>query len=136
MLHNSQCSISIYQICKTKLLLLVFICFSSCSNNHDSPKVSFYYWKTEFKLSRVEKEVIKNNHVETLYIRYFDIGLKNNTPIPIAPIHFIQKPEIQIVPVVYIKNEVLVSSVNVQKLSQARQIIKNCNWSCEYRCVN
>jgi hypothetical protein len=118
MIYNIQCSISIYQISKTLLLLVVFICFSSCSNNHDSPKVTFYYWKTEFKLSQSEKEVLKSNNVETLYIRYFDIGLKDNTPIPIAPIHFIQKPEMHIVPVVYIKNEVLVSSVNVQKLSQ------------------
>jgi hypothetical protein len=118
MLGYTQYFISLKQIYRTILLLVVFICFNSCTSNNDSPKVSFYYWKTEFKLSKVEKEVIKNNHVETLYIRYFDIGLKNNIPIPIAPIHFVQKPEIQIVPVVYIKNEVLVSSVNVQKLSQ------------------
>ncbi|MDH6599825.1 hypothetical protein M2306_000519 [Myroides gitamensis] len=88
------------------LLLLCVSCMNTSSNTN--PKLSFYYWKTTFSLDQAEKEALTNLNVSKLYIRYFDIGLKNGTAIPITPIVFKEAvPLLEVVPVIYIKNEVV-----------------------------
>jgi hypothetical protein len=72
---------------KTYLVWVLLLLFLSCQNN-PKPKVSFYYWKTAFKLSTLEKEILKKNEVSKLYIRYFDVDIKENTPLPVLPIIF------------------------------------------------
>lgn len=98
------------------LLLLV-----SCSKTKE-PIVSFYYWKTIFKLSETEKEVLKDNNVTKLYIRYFDIGFhpESKEPIPISPIHFQENMnQFEIVPVVFIKNKVMLeNNLDIEDLAQ------------------
>lgn len=81
------------------------------------PKISFYYWKTVFDLKEPELAALTYNEVERLYIRYFDIGLKEleagqKIAVPIAKIDFKSAiPEhLEIVPVIFIKNEVLAST--------------------------
>lgn len=84
--------------------------------------ISFYYWKTIFKFSEKEKDVLKDNQVKKLYIRYFDIGLhpENKFPIPISPIRFEENPkEFAIVPVVFIQNKVMLQkNLDVKELAQ------------------
>ncbi|MEZ0131551.1 hypothetical protein AB9T88_17960, partial [Flavobacterium sp. LBUM151] len=79
-------------------------------------------WKTIFKLSQTEKEVLKENNVTKLYIRYFDIGLhpENQEPIPISPIHFQEDLNgFEIVPVVFIKNRVMLqTNLDIEDLAQ------------------
>ncbi len=94
---------------KISVLLLLIISSLNCKKD-SSPAVSFYYWKTVFKLSDNEADFLRANQVSKLYIRYFDVGLKDNVPVPISPIVFNQSPPLPIVPVLYIKNEVLLSS--------------------------
>nr|WP_294786727.1 hypothetical protein [uncultured Flavobacterium sp.] len=93
----------------------------SCSPT-EKPVISFYYWKTIFKFSEKEKEVLKDNQVKKLYVRYFDIGLhpENKFPIPISPIRFEENPrEFAIVPVVFIQNKVMLQkNVDVKELAQ------------------
>lgn len=93
----------------------------SCSPK-EKPVVSFYYWKTNFSLSKSEKEAIDNNAVKKIYIRYFDIDLhpKTDDAIPVSPIHFPEKPNVnEIVPVVFIKNKVLLkANLDVEKLAK------------------
>ena len=86
----------------------------SCNKACNHPKVSFYYWRTNFKLSNPEKEALQYNHVTRLYIRYFDIELnKVHEAVPLSPISFSENPEsFEIVPVVYIKNEIWVNGKN------------------------
>lgn len=111
-------------------LLLLFSC-----NKKEEPVISFYYWKTNYQLTTMEQEAIKENNVQKIYIRYFDIDLdaKTKAAFPRSPIHFIQKPTIKnIVPVVYIKNEVmLASSIVIDSLAQKTldfiQIINKTN---------
>lgn len=98
--------------------ILITICFVSCSPDFPKPSVSFYYWKTEFKLSKKEEAVLKDNQVNKLYVRYFDVGLKDKSPIPIALINFIEKPKIAVIPVVYIKNKVLLEQIDIRKLAK------------------
>lgn len=100
------------------LVILVIAC-----QNQSKPLVSFYYWKTNFKLSDEEKRVIKENKVAKMYIRYFDVGMKTNEALPLLPIVFKEQPEnLKIVPVVFIKNEVMLNNfVSVTDLSHKIQ---------------
>lgn len=104
---------------KIVFLLISLFLLNSCTEGK-KPVVSFYYWKTIFKLSSSEKTILKENKVSKLYIRYFDIDVnsKTNEAFPVAPIHFTEKPTpFSIVPVVYIKNNVMLNkSVNISEL--------------------
>ena len=105
-----------------KIFIAVFLFFLliSCSKNNE-PIISFYYWKTIFKLSGEEKEVLKNNNVTKLYVRYFDVGLHPQTrlPIPVSPIRFLEKVNNwNIVPVIFIKNKVMQSNPDLEDLAK------------------
>ncbi|CAM3941270.1 hypothetical protein FLWE109334_01195 [Flavobacterium weaverense] len=100
-------------------MILVLLTFS-CAKR-EVPFVSFYYWKTIFKLSEVEKATLKNNDVQKIYVRYFDIDLDSKKQaFPLSPIHF--ETEIDgytIVPVIYVKNKVMLNNeLNVQELAK------------------
>ncbi|KAF2080306.1 hypothetical protein [Flavobacterium sharifuzzamanii] len=75
-----------------------------------------------FKFSETEKEALKENNVQKLYVRYFDIGLhpESNFPIPISPVRFEENPkEYTIVPVVFIQNKVMLQpNLDVKDLAQ------------------
>lgn len=116
---------------KTVFLLISLFIFNSCTEEK-KPIVSFYYWKTIFKLSSSEKEILKENNVTKLYIRYFDIDVNSKTheAFPVAPIHFNEKPtQFSIVPVVYIKNNVMLNkSVDISELvSKTSDYIQQIN---------
>lgn len=100
------------------LLLLGISCMDTTSK--DNPQLSFYYWKTTFALDEVERQTLEQLAVRKLYIRYFDLGLKNGIAVPISPIVFKEHlPLMEVVPVIYIKNEVVLSSqLEVKKLAQ------------------
>ena len=111
----------------------------SCNKN-EKPVVSFYYWKTIFKLSETEKEILSQNNVKKLYIRYFDIGLhpEAKAPIPVSPIRFEDHPQkYKIVPVVFIQNKVMLEpKLDVNDLAQKtfdfiEQINEKNKISCE-----
>lgn len=93
----------------------------SCTKS-EKPVISFYYWKTIFKFSETEKEALKENNVQKLYVRYFDIGIhpESNFPIPISPVRFEENPkEYAIVPVVFIQNKVMLQpNLDVKDLAQ------------------
>ena len=100
-------------------MILVLLTFS-CAKR-EMPIVSFYYWKTIFKLSEIEKATLKNNDVQKIYVRYFDIDLDSkNQAFPLSPIRF--ETEINgytIVPVIYVKNKVMLNNeVDVQELAK------------------
>lgn len=106
---------------KKFLVGLLFFLLISCGKN-EKPIVAFYYWKTIFKLSETEKEVLQDNNVSKLYIRYFDIGLHPQTkePIPISPIRFQENVnKFKIVPVIFIQNKImLLPNLDIEDLAQ------------------
>ena len=101
-------------------LLLFLLLLLSCQKQ-EKPILSFYYWKTVFKFSESEKAILKNNQVQKLYVRYFDIDLleKTNEAFPKAPIQFQEKTiGFKVVPVVYIKNKVFLNpKINLEELA-------------------
>lgn len=104
---------------KATLLFMTILLFNSCSQDA-KPTISFYYWRTIYKLSPTERETLANNNVTKLYVRYFDVDIdqKTNEAFPLAPIHFNDLPtNLSVVPVVYIKNRVMLSkSLNIPDL--------------------
>ncbi|MHC5201456.1 hypothetical protein [Myroides sp. LJL119] len=126
------------------LVLLLF----SCTEKLDikAPSLSFYYWRTIFELDSVETDYVKSLNINKLYVRYFDVGLKNGKAIPISPIIFKDTISQQVVPVVFIKNEVVFQpNVNLDALSdnivqmidqinhknniEIQEIQLDCDWS-------
>jgi hypothetical protein len=117
---------------KKAILFLTIILLLTACKEQKKPSIAFYYWKTTFKLSEIDKMTLKDNKVKKLYIRYFDIDLNPNTQeaFPQSPIHFNDKPlDFAIVPVLYIKNKVLLSkSIDVQELAQkAHNFVQQIN---------
>jgi hypothetical protein len=99
---------------------LIFLLFSC--QEQQSPKVSFYYWKTVFRLLPLEKNTLLENNVEKLYVRYCDIDLllDSQEPFPRSPIHFESTTKgFEIVPVIYIKNNVMLKkNLNISDLAK------------------
>lgn len=130
--------------------IILFAFVVSCSKE-PNPKVSFYYWKTVCKLSDTEKNVLQDNAVEKLYVRYFDVALQNGNPFPVAPIHFEKKRiPAEIIPVVFIKNDVflntkfpvedlakqvlhLVNQIDLANELKTNELQIDCDWSLQSR---
>ena len=131
-----------------KWFVLFVLCFAlSCSKEAAPVKISFYFWKTNFSLSLPEKQLLDSLQVEKLYIRYFDVAMKGDMAIPIMPISFEkEKPTQEIVPVVYIKNEVMLNSkvplheladkimdyiqqINTRNAIQIKEVQVDCDWT-------
>lgn len=107
---------------KNSFFFCALLLFLTACQQQERSVISFYYWKTIFKLSPLEKSTLKENQVKKLYIRYFDIDWneKSNQAFPQSPIHFDANPkEYSIVPVVYIKNKVFLNqNIDVLDLAQ------------------
>ena len=103
-------------------LLFLFVFFSACAKNKPTPKVGFYYWKTQFKINAKEQAALDSLHAQSLYIRIFDVdwsfnehqaipkGTQSNTP---------DFPKgINPVPTIYITNRTFLHVSNVDSLAQ------------------
>ena len=69
---------------------------------------AFYYWRTTLALSPAETQALAALAVERLYLRMFDVGWQDSAATVIAPVVIAAAPPagLEIVPVVYLKNEV------------------------------
>ncbi len=120
---------------KIWLLMLLVTLLAACSTKTEKINTAFYFWRTTFSLTETEQQYLKDLDVKKLYIRYFDVALQNNEAIPVAPVVFNQKPAgYNIVPVVYIKNEVFLQNGSADSLAgkvynYIQQINKSANVS-------
>jgi len=136
---------------KKLILCSIILCFFISCQQQEQPKISFYYWKTIFRLSPKEKKILTENQVERLYIRYFDIDLNPQTekPFPRTPIQFEDTTSgLEIIPVVYIKNRVMldkkldildlakktnsfIQQINSKDNIAIQEIQIDCDWTLE-----
>ena len=67
-----------------------------------------YFWKTNLSFTESDKAFLKEHAVKKIYVRYCDVGLRDEQAVPIAPIEIdtLSTRGLSIVPVIYIKNEV------------------------------
>jgi hypothetical protein len=66
-----------------------------------------YYWRTEMRLDSVERDFLVRHHVSKVYCRYFDVVMRDSTPMPNATISFAERlpDSIELVPTVYITED-------------------------------
>lgn len=133
MLHSDPV-MSIYRLLsrfKIPVIVLFYLLLQACSGKQPAG-VSFYYWKTVYAPAANEQAILQHAKVQRLYVRYFDIrydaALKR--AIPVSPVHFDARPApAEVVPVIYLKNNVLealsvplLDSLALQTLALVRQI--------------
>ena len=89
--------------------LLVCKCtaFLAKGDKDQAPAHSAYYWSTVFDLDSTQTAFISRQHINKLYLRYFDVVMTNGQPMPNATVQFqTAKPDsMEIVPTVFIMND-------------------------------
>lgn len=116
--------------------------------------MSFYYWSPTFILDSVEGDILQDNDVQTLYIRYFDIDWlpADSAPVPLSSFSYGTSPaNYTIIPVVSIRNRVFerllpasipsfaaaiyarVRQINETRHVQNQEIQFDCDWSPKTR---
>jgi len=103
---------------------ILLITFSSCHKKR-VVNTSFYFWKTVYELNPVEKRYFDSLGCKKLYVRIMDVDGGDNGPVPVSPISFKEAipNEVQLVPVVFIVNEVLKMQNNKQLDDLAAKIV-------------
>ncbi|TCC94292.1 hypothetical protein EZ428_05820 [Pedobacter frigiditerrae] len=108
-----------------KYILFFIILLTACQEKREV-STSFYYWKTVYKQNKVENQHLKQFQSKKVYIRMMDVDLDiNQKAVPIAPITFTDSipKNLEIVPVVFIVNEVLKSQSEAQLTQLAYNIL-------------
>ncbi len=126
-------------------IVVLFVILMSCTKN-EHPPVSFYYWKQRFALSKEQNAKLQACGTKRLYVKFFDVVLdENRVAKPISKIEFEQKSKMEIVPCVFVQNEVFKATPNTAQLAEKiaglvlsiseRQQLKikemqlDCDWS-------
>lgn len=95
-------------LCGLVTALVIAGCHSPSRAEGPPPERAFYYWRTTFRLSPDEEQALEQLHVSRLYVRMFDIVWRDVPefagPITLAP--DAHAPAAEVVPVVFIKDEV------------------------------
>ncbi|MBN2664118.1 MAG: hypothetical protein JXR68_10755 [Bacteroidales bacterium] len=104
-----------------KNIVFVFLLFSISCNISNKNQRSLYIWNAELSVNQLDIDFFEKNKIDKLYIRMFDVEWTNK-PEPISILNFSGNipSNIQIIPVVYIKNEVLknIQTADLQVLSE------------------
>ncbi len=126
-------------------LIISFFIFSCSTKEH--PPVSFYYWKQSYSLEKNQKQLIKDLKSKRIYIKYFDVVLENmaKQAKPIALIDFKTLPNQEVVPCVYIQNNVfkfvenqkglalkvskLINQLSKRQSIRVKEIQLDCDWT-------
>lgn len=89
-------------------------------------ETSFYYWKAGFHLSDGEKNLLDKLETRTIYVKYFDLVLKDGNPVPEAVIRIDshETGNFAMIPVVYITNETMKSIAGDEIGQLAQRIAK------------
>lgn len=118
---------------------------------YEPPQRAFYFWKTRWNASSEMLAHLDQSEVRKLYMRFFDVEWNNVNarPQPVSPIDFVTAlpSRAEIVPVVYLTNEIFVkiAYADIQSLSDKvwakvsqmasqqkisfRQFQIDCDWS-------
>lgn len=98
------------------LMAALVIGLWGCNNNKTVVLPSFYFWKTNaYQLTDAEKTMLDTMQAKKLYIKYFEVEnsrLWGNAPIAKSNLEVAKWDSVtaEIIPVVFVKNEVLLQS--------------------------
>jgi hypothetical protein len=130
---------------RSLFLLLLFALLFSCQSNQGVP-VSFYYWKQTFELTKEQQKLLKETKTERLYMKFFDVVLdENNQPKPISKIQFNEPTKLEVIPCVFIQNDVfryandvhflakkishLIDEISDHQSLKIKEIQIDCDWT-------
>jgi hypothetical protein len=112
---------------RTWYLLLLFVVILAGCKHSRKVSTSFYYWKTVYKQNPVENEYAKHLHSNKMYVRMMDVDMDDSgtNPVPVSPITFQQHlpDSVQLIPVVYVINNVLKTTSKATLSDMARKIL-------------
>ncbi|MBK6833943.1 MAG: hypothetical protein IPG89_06585 [Bacteroidetes bacterium] len=116
------------------LLALLF----SCTKRETT--ASFYYWQTNFSLNQIEKQALSELHCQEVYVRLFDIDIKNDSIVPLGVIKNLDSfpSNLQLIPVVFITNRTFIETKpeNIKHLAvnthnKITSLLKLANKTCK-----
>lgn len=123
--------------CTALLITFISMFFVCCKQKRGSSinaEPAFYHWKTNFAPSSYEMNLIKQDNVKTIYLRFFDVAwdATYRKPAPIAQVRIadsalIQKMGVHIIPTVFITNECIRNIEAEQCIQLAQHIFKLIN---------
>jgi len=103
-------------------ILGIILFLSACAKNKPAPNLGFYYWKTNFELTNLEKTALDSLDAQSLYIRIFDVDwdFNHDQAIPKGTQSNIPNlPQgIQPIPTIYITNRTITHTKNIDSLAQ------------------
>jgi len=110
------------------LLLMLLFAFASCRKDR-VVNSSFYYWKTVYDKNTIENQYFNALHCKKLYLRMMDVDKGDDQIVPISPIRF-KAPlpdSVELIPVVFIVNDVLKKQTHQQLNDLAGKIVYYVN---------
>lgn len=127
--------------------ILIILVFGSCKKEKQIQR-ALYFWKSEFSLTTADEQYLKQAQITRLYVRMFDItwnkSYNRTKPEAIVNIKSNVPDFIEIIPVIYIANEVfkkekdltmLVENTSklLKKLSSSQNIsYKEIQFDCDW----
>ena len=103
-----------------RIMFILFTCLLivACSTK-EHPPIAFYYWKQTCSLDKGQNKLLRDLKSEKIYVKYFDVVLENNErhAKPIALIDVKTVPTQEIIPCVFIQNNVFKCVDNQQGLA-------------------
>ncbi len=122
------------------LVFFLYSCLLLSCRPKRQPEASFYYWKSTFHVSGLEKTHLKQLKINRLYIRFFDIDWNYEThqALPVAPIQFTDSIPVgmQVIPVVFITNRTIVQIPAEQLPSLAEKMTQKLLATCQIQHLN
>ena len=110
------------------LLLVLISCYFYFFRTKHTPQRAMYYWKTVFKLSETEKKALSELKIHRLYVKFFDVKQHTDLgfPIPVGVLKLKENvpDDIEIIPVVYIVNDVLKRKTHAELEKLAKSILE------------
>lgn len=103
------------------IFCFIVLCYLQSCKKEEEKSISFYHWKTNYSISDTERNLLEKANSEKLYLRFFDLvyNEKENGVFPTATLQMTESEPVlglQIIPVVYITNEVFEKETNASEL--------------------
>jgi len=115
---------------KISILVISVFLFLGCKQK-SIVHPTFYYWKTDYRNNKAETIYLDQFKAKSLYVRIMDVDFNPDLqlPVPVSPIKFSDPigQQLNIVPVVFIVNQVFTKIDTLQTIVMANRIAKFVN---------
>jgi hypothetical protein len=95
-----------------------------CGGKHETsppPRRAFYFWRTTLALTPAERQAVTDLGVSRIYVRAFDVAWNEDqrAALTVGILHGTAPAGVELVPVVYIRNDVFTHGVKPEALAKA-----------------